>query len=112
MDFSSHLARIDAAIDAHLRDDGWVRPVGGGADIPVCVSIEHPSETDRVIGAGMERARPVIEISVASVALKKGDTVLIGAVAPFRAWRVAEAPRRPGDGRQWMAEVEPLGTLS
>jgi hypothetical protein len=112
-DFTEHLAGLDDAIDAHLRDDGWVRPVAGGADYPVRIQIDHPTETDRLIGAGVERQRPVVEISAASApSLRKGDVVLVGAVAPFRGWRVAEAPRRPGDGRQWRAEVEPLGEMA
>lgn len=111
--FSEHVDKLDAAIDAHLRDDAWVRPVAGGVDYPVRVQIEHPTETDRMIGAGVERARPVVELSVsAAPALRKGDFVLVGAVAPFKGWRIAEAPRRPGDGRQWRAEVEPLGEMA
>lgn len=113
VDFSDSLTGLDDAIDAHLRDDGWIRPVAGGADYPVRVQIEHPTDTDRLIGAGVERPRPVVEISVsAAPALRKGDVVLVGAVAPFQGWRIAEAPKRPGDGRQWRAEVEPLGVLS
>ncbi len=113
VDFSSLLSGLDAAINDHLRDDGWVRLVAGGPDIPVRLAIEHPSETDRLIGASIERSRPWVEISVASVSgFKRGDIVLVGKVAPFVAWQVAEAPKRPGDGRHWRAEVEPLGPMS
>ena len=112
-DFNDHLTGLDAAIDAHLRDEAWVRPVAGGADYPVRVQIDHTTDTDRVIGAGVERPRPVVELSVsAAPALRKGDIVLVGAVAPFQGWRLAEAPKRPGDGRQWRAEVEPLGQMA
>jgi hypothetical protein len=113
VDFSDSLTGLDAAIDAHLRDDAWIRPLAAGADYLVRVQIDHPTETDRLIGAGIERPRPVVELSVAAApSLRKGDIVLVGTVAPFRGWRIAEAPRRPGDGRQWRAEVEPLGVLS
>lgn len=113
MDFSVHQADIDVAIDAYLRDDGWLRPVGGGADLPLRLAIEHPTDTERMIGAGFERARPWVEFSLASApSLRKGDTVLVGKVAPFTGWRIAEAPKRPGDGRQWRAEVEPLGVVT
>lgn len=113
MDFSVHQADIDAAIDAHLRDDGWLRPVAGGGDLPLRLAIEHPTETDRLLGSSIERARPWVEFSVASApSLRKGDTVLVGKVAPFTGWKIAEAPKRPGDGRQWRAEVEPLGVVT
>lgn len=112
-DFSSLMSEIDAAIDADLRDDGWVRPAAGGVDIPVRLAIEHPTEDDRLIGASITRARPWVEISVAAIAsLKLKDIVLVGRVAPFAAWRIAEAPKRPGDGRHWRAEIEQLGPMS
>lgn len=113
VDFSSLLGGLDAAINDHLRDDGWVRPTAGGSDIPVRLAIEHPTETDRLVGASIERSRHLVEISVASVTgFKRGDIVLVGKVAPFMGWRVAEAPKRPGDGRHWRAEVESLGQMS
>lgn len=112
MDFNVHQADIDVAINAYLRDDGWLRPVAGGADIAIRLAIEHPTETDRLSGAAIERSRPWIEFSVAAApTLRRGDTILVGAVAPFIGWRIAEAPKRPGDGRQWRAEVEPLGIV-
>lgn len=111
-DFSAQLADLDAAIDAHLRDDGWLRPAAGGPDVPVRVEIEHPAEAGRLEGAAFVRARPVVWISVGAVpSLRRADQVLVGAAAPFQGWRVAEAPTRPGDGRQWRAEIEPLGVV-
>lgn len=111
--WSDLAAMVDNAVDLHLRDDGWIRPVSGGSDVPVRLAIEHPTDTDRLIGAGIERARPWVEIFVASFpALRKGDTVLVGKIGPFTGWRIAEAPKRPGDGRQWRAEVEPLGVVA
>ncbi len=112
VDWSDQIARLDAAIDDHLRDDGWIRSATGGADVPVRLAIEHPTQTDAMAGVGLERSRPWVEVSVVSApTLRKGDVVLVGAIAPFIGWRIAEAPKRPGDGRQWRAEVEPLGIV-
>ncbi len=110
VDFASLLTGLDAAIDAHLRDGALLRPVGGGADRPVRVVLEHPVDSDRFDGAGVVRARPRIEISKsAAPVLIKGDVILIGAGAPYQGWRLAETPLAPGDGRHWVAEVEPIG---
>lgn len=112
-DFVSLLGGLDAAIDAHLRDGAFLRPVGGGADRPVRVVLEHPVESERFEGAGFVRTRPTVEISKSSTPLlAKGDIVLIGSVAPYQGWRLAETPIAPGDGRHWRVEVEPLGLIA
>lgn len=110
--WSEHVARLDAAVDAHLRDPALLRRPGR-ADQAVRVQLDRPVESERADGIGLTRPRPWVMISLLSAPdLAKGDLVLLGAAAPYEGWRIAGAPTRPGDGRDWRADVEPVGVVT
>lgn len=103
MDFSSHLADLDTAIEDHLCDPALYRP-GTGEVIPVRVMIDFPRAADRLTGMSFTRSRPVIQVArSACPALVEGHTFQVG----VDLWAVAEAPSATGDGRWWSFEVEP-----
>lgn len=111
--FSAHLDDLDRTIDDELRDAGFLRPLTGGPDLPIRVALERPSEVERLLGGGVVQARAFVEISLLlAPSLRPKDVVLIGEAAPFDGWRIAAPPLRPGDGRHWRAEVEPLGPVA
>jgi len=112
MGFGDH---IDRAVEAHLCDDAAYRAQGVGPLVQVRIMIDRPTELERLQGMGFARARPVLSASVESIPdLRTGDTIhegrWVGEVFSPAAssWRLAEAPTRPGDGRWWRGEVEPL----
>lgn len=112
MAWADDVADLDATIDEHLRDPAILRREGA-ADVGIRVQLERPVEMDRGDIVGFARAKPWVQISLLSApALAKGDQILMGASAPWEGWRVAGAPLRPGDGRDWRAEVEPLGPVA
>lgn len=114
MNFSAHLDRLDAAAEDHLCDDAAYLVQCAGAMVPARVMVERPENAERLQGVSITRARPEISVSVAAhPGLRQGDGFILGVwtdgvfTPGTEAWRIAEAPRRPGDGRWWMAEVEP-----
>lgn len=112
MDWDDLADDLDGTIDDHLRVAGAVRPAAGGPDLTVRVHFERPQEAERFDGIQLVQARPWVEISRLSLEkLAKGDHVLIGKGPPYVGWRVATNPVRPGDGRNWRADVDPLGVV-
>jgi len=115
MDFSSRLAGLDTAIADHLCDDAAYLLQGAGAPVSARVQVDRPIEVERLQGSSFVRARPVLQVAVAAFpGLRTGDVFVMGAwsadgltfTPSAEAWRLAEAPRRPGDGRWWQVEVE------
>ena len=104
MGFSDTLAGLDVAIEAHLCDPATFTPMIGVSRL-VAVMVERPSEIERMQGSGFSRARPVLQVSATTVpVLVEGDSFRL---SDQEIWVVAAAPTRPGDGRWWVAEVEP-----
>jgi hypothetical protein len=112
MSFSDLLSEMDVAIDDHLRDAAILRPAAGGPDLPIRAALERPEATEDIGVVNIVRPKPWVEISLRlAPELRKGDHVLMGASAPWEGWKIAGTPTRPGDGRHWRAEVEPLGQV-
>ena len=63
-DIDAHLAGMDAAIDAHLRVDGWLRPAAAGADLPIRVALERPSDAQRMMDTAPVRGQAFAEVSL------------------------------------------------
>lgn len=115
MNFTDALVGLDAAVEDHLCDDAAYQVQGLGPMIRARIMIDRPTELERLQGASFSRARPVVSVSAEAIpGLRTGDAFHEGRWAgevflPAAAsWRLAEAPTRPGDGRWWRGEVEPL----
>ena len=103
MDFSDHLADLDASIEDHLCDPATYFP-GTEEGIPVRVMIDHARAVDRLTGMSFTRGRPVMRVARAACpALKEGHSFLHGSDR----WDVVEAPVAEDDGRWWAFEVQP-----
>lgn len=112
MGFGDH---IDRSVEAHLCDDAAYQVQGLGQMVRVRVMIDRPTELERLQGMGFTRARPILSVLAETIpGLRTGDAFYEGrwvgeAFLPGGvSWRLAEAPTRPGDGRWWRGEVEPL----
>lgn len=108
---TSFAAASTALTDAVFRTfgnegGGMLRPDSGGPHSPVRVILRRPTDEQRVETLGVVKAKPIIRIPAADApSLRKGDLVDV----EDRCWRLAVAPRKPGDGRGWLAEVEEVG---
>lgn len=112
MSFSDNLDRMDADLVEHACDPALLRPLAGGADVEISAILERPAEIEVIQSAQFPRSKPMVRIPVLLVAsLKKGDIVIQPPVGGL-GYRLAEAPRRPDDGRWWLAAVEDLGPLA
>lgn len=105
--------RTDRLTDAVYRAFGEVATLrrAAGGDVPgVRVILRRPTETAPLWQGEVPMSKPFVRIPFADVtALVKG-AVVDG--VDGRCWKIAEAPRRPGDGRNWQAGVEDAGPAS
>lgn len=109
MSFADHLEGLDTAVAEHLCELAIVRPVSGAADIlDVPAFVETPTDTAEFVGGDsrLTRSRPEAQVLVSAAPdLVQGDILIVLGVG----WKLMEAPRRPGDGRWWIVEVNSLG---
>lgn len=85
---------------------GTLRPDSGGPATGVRVILRRPTEEQRVEGMSVVKTKPILRIPVADApTLRKGDLVDV----EDRCWRLASAPRKPGDARGWLVEIEDVG---
>lgn len=115
MNFSDMLAGLDNAVEDYLCDDAAYQEQGLGPMIPARIMINKPTELERMQGSGFTRPRPFLSVSSDAIpGLRSGDVFHLGRwagsvfVPGLDAWRLAEAPTRPDDGRWWRGEVERL----
>lgn len=115
MNFSARLGVLDSAVEDHLCDDAAYQVQGESPLIRARVMVDRPVDIERLQGVGFSRPRPVLQVSAAAIpGLRTGDTFVLGQwigsefIPGDESWRLAEAPTRPGDGRWWRVEVEPL----
>lgn len=103
-------SRTSRLTDAVYRAHGEVatfRPAAGGEVPNVRVILRRPTDLAPLWQGEVPMTKPFVRVPLADVsALLKGD-VLDG--IDGRKWRIADAPRRPGDGRSWQAGVEDAG---
>ena len=105
-DLSDIRTLIAGGIRDVLMDDALFRPKAGGPDVPVRIKKSEPSEATVLQGASIVQAKPIIETFLSDVpVLVAGDMFVYHGTI----WRVASAPKRPGSGIKWHAEVEPIG---
>lgn len=110
--FSDVLDQMDADVAAHVCDPALLRPAAGGADLVISAIVERPGEIETLQSGGIVRSKPVVQIPVLQLAsLKAGDIVILPPVGG-RGYKIAGAPKRPGDGRWWMADADDLGPLA
>ena len=103
MDFSDHLADLDASIEDHLCDPALYF-AGGDEGVPVRVMIDYPRAADRLNGMSFTRSRPIMQVARARCpALIEGH----GFEHQGERWDVAEAPTASDDGHWWVFEVQP-----
>ena len=113
MTFSDHAAGVDDAVAEHLGEEAWLYRGGAGAAVETRGWVERPGATHVLgIGPGVDRTRPVLFLPVGGAfgvaRLAERDE----AICEGRRWRVAGAPRRPDDGRWFVADVEDLGAAA
>lgn len=104
MNFTDLMVALDVAVEDHLGDDANYQPEFGTSK-SVRVIVSQPSEIERLQGSGFSRARPTLQVAYdAAPELREGDRFWI---SDENYWAVAAAPVRTGDGRWWLAEIEP-----
>lgn len=102
-DFASVLTGLDVSVRDNLCDDA-AYVASGGTPVPgYRVIVDEASDAVVLRGTSVILGKTYLEVEVAAVpGLKKGDAFDVGTIR----WRLAEAPRRPDDGRWWRAAVE------
>lgn len=110
MPFNDLLADLDLTIETELCDLASFERQGSGARL-VPIILNRPTE---LVTGGMSQGFPLTRATV-SVALLSVSDLVEGDVFVSdpgtniaERWSVIGAPLRPGDGRWWLAEVEPI----
>lgn len=117
MGFSDLLPGLDAAVGGHVADPAVLRPQSGGDAYAVDVIFERPSAAVDFGNSSGAQEQPTIEVARSQVAsLRSGDVFAPGEAADGSPtlegtnWRVCGKATRSGDGRWWIAQVEPVLT--
>lgn len=102
MALPARTSRLTDAVFRTFGETATLRPAAGGEPTTVRAILRRPTDTSPLWEGETVTAHPFVRIPVADVRLRKGDVVdgLDG-----RKWKIKDAPRRPGDGRVWIAEV-------
>lgn len=88
-----------------VPDCPW-RAGSGAPATGVRTILRRPTDEQRIESLGVVKTKPLLRVPVVDApTLRKGDLVDI----EDKAWRLAAAPRKPGDGRVWYVEVEEVG---
>lgn len=106
VNFADVLGGLDTAVRDVLCDDAVYIPASGAPVPGMRIKLEEASESMVLQGANVVLGKSFIEVERAAVPkLKRNEAFDVLGVR----WKLAEAPRRPDDGRWWRAAVEKVG---
>jgi len=114
MGFSANLDSLDANVAAHLCDAALWLDQGEGQGVACAIQLETSLDGDTLQSATIAAPRSTVEVQVAEVPrLRRGD-IFVPTEGPKkdRQFKVTGAPKRLGDGRWWLADVEDLGPVA
>lgn len=107
--FAAAMAAAQAEIYARLGSAATLRPRAGGDPVSCQVILRRPAGVETLRDAGIVKSGSTVRTPVAQVArLASGDLLDIEG----RTWRVEGAPRRPGSGFYWEADVSDQGPVA
>lgn len=104
MALPARTARLTDAVFRSFGETATLRPAAGGDPVEdVRVILRRPTDTSPLWEGETVTANPFVRIPHADVTRLRKNDVVDG--VDGRAWKIKDAPRRPGDGRVWVAEV-------